>query len=88
MSHIESSGIPEETCAPQLPGVYGTGHQPDVVVPALMILPGRPNRWFPRRLDRVLPHVSAEEPAAAWQASPDIARLTEPVPHERNAHRD
>ena len=59
-----------------------------VVVPALMILLGRSNWWFPRWLDRILPHVSVEEPAAAWHASPDIARLTEPVPHERNAHRE
>jgi RND superfamily putative drug exporter len=34
-----------------------------VIVPALMILLGRSNWWFPRWLDRILPHVSVEEPA-------------------------
>jgi putative drug exporter of the RND superfamily len=47
-----------------------------MIVPALMLLLGRSNWWFPRRLDRILPRVSVEEPAAAWHASPDIARLT------------
>jgi RND superfamily putative drug exporter len=59
-----------------------------MIVPALMLLLGRSNWWFPRWLDRILPHVSVEEPAAAWHASPDVARLTEPVTHERNAHRE
>jgi RND superfamily putative drug exporter len=59
-----------------------------MIVPALMLLLGRSNWWFPRRLDRILPHVSVEEPAAARHASPGIARLAEPVTHERNAHRE
>jgi RND superfamily putative drug exporter len=59
-----------------------------MIVPALMLLLGRSNWWFPRWLDRILPHVSVEEPAAALHASPDVARLTEPVTHERNAHRE
>jgi RND superfamily putative drug exporter len=59
-----------------------------MIVPALMLLLGRSNRWFPRQLDQILPHVPVEEPAAAWHASPDIARLTEPVIPERNAHRE
>jgi putative drug exporter of the RND superfamily len=53
-----------------------------------MFLLGRSNWWFPRRLDRILPRISVEVPDAAWHASADIARLTEPVIHERNAHRE
>jgi RND superfamily putative drug exporter len=59
-----------------------------MIVPALMLLLGRSNWWFPRRLDQILPHVSVEEPAAARHASPDIARLAEPATHERNAYRE
>jgi putative drug exporter of the RND superfamily len=44
------------------------------VVPALMILAGRSNWWFPRRLDRILPRLSVEDPDAARLASPDGAR--------------
>ncbi len=36
-----------------------------VLVPAVMLLLGRTNWWLPGWLDRVLPHVSVEGPAAA-----------------------
>jgi putative drug exporter of the RND superfamily len=52
-----------------------------IIVPALMILLGRSNWWFPRRLDRILPHLSVEEPAGA---RPPDRILT----HERNAHHE
>jgi RND superfamily putative drug exporter len=31
------------------------------IVPALMFLSGKSNWWFPRSLDRILPHIGLEE---------------------------
>jgi RND superfamily putative drug exporter len=47
-----------------------------VVVPALMHLCGRANWWLPRRLDRALPRVSVEGPAA--EAVPPPRAVREP----------
>jgi RND superfamily putative drug exporter len=48
------------------------------LVPALMQMLGKANWWFPRWLDRLLPHlhVESEEP----EDIPDIGREAEPVP--------
>jgi RND superfamily putative drug exporter len=48
------------------------------LVPALMQMLGKANWWFPRWLDRLLPHlhVESEEP----EEIPDIGRAAEPVP--------
>jgi RND superfamily putative drug exporter len=35
------------------------------IVPSLMFFLGRANWWFPRRLDRVLPHIGVEPPQVA-----------------------
>ncbi len=35
------------------------------VVPSVMILIGKANWWFPKSLDRILPHIGLERPAAA-----------------------
>jgi putative drug exporter of the RND superfamily len=35
------------------------------VVPSVMLLIGKANWWFPKSLDRVLPHIGLERPAAA-----------------------
>ena len=34
------------------------------VVPSVMLLIGKANWWFPRSLDRVLPHIGLERPPA------------------------
>jgi RND superfamily putative drug exporter len=39
------------------------------VIPAVMLTVGRANWWFPRRLDRLLPGLSVEPPAAAAEVS-------------------
>ncbi|MFF7872461.1 MMPL family transporter [Streptomyces qaidamensis] len=48
-----------------------------VVVPALMHLCGRANWWLPRRLDRALPRVSVEGPAAEPVPPPRAVREPE-----------
>ena len=40
-----------------------------VLVPAVMYLCGPANWWLPRRLDRRLPHLAIEPPAAAMPAA-------------------
>jgi RND superfamily putative drug exporter len=50
-----------------------------VLVPATMALLGRWNWWLPGWLDRVLPHLDVEPPAAGSDLDEELAALTEPA---------
>jgi len=46
------------------------------VVPALMSVLGKANWWFPKSLDRVLPHLSVDAEDIAQGAAPTVAPTT------------
>ncbi|MFJ2753920.1 MMPL family transporter [Streptomyces sp. NPDC087297] len=63
-----------------------------LLVPASMYLFGRANWWLPRRLDRLLPHLDPEGPAApgpdaAAAAGPASEPASDPAPAEARGER-
>jgi RND superfamily putative drug exporter len=50
------------------------------IVPALMLLIGKANWWFPRRLDRILPHIGFEEDAIPAPSNGQDGKRDEPQP--------
>ena len=50
------------------------------VVPAVMLLIGKANWWFPGSLDRVLPHIGVERPVPAEVAGATDGRQGDSVP--------
>jgi RND superfamily putative drug exporter len=49
-----------------------------VLVPATMELLGNANWWFPRWLDRIVPHLDVDGPSESRR--PDSEQVTDPVP--------
>ena len=56
-----------------------------VLVPATMELLGNANWWFPKWLDRIVPHLDFDTPAPAAVAEPEAEPEAEPQPEP--AHR-
>jgi putative drug exporter of the RND superfamily len=50
------------------------------VVPSVMLVIGKANWWFPKSLDRILPHIGFEQTAAAPDGTEESERAQDPSP--------